>query len=113
MSKTIPKTTNLTPEACARMEAYASRRSISTSSAIRELAELGLAADALHEAHLAALESAHELFGERLAAVEERVGERIDRAQADRLDALDAKLDVVLDRLDRIRDALRAAPPKS
>lgn len=102
----IAKTTKLSAETAARIEAYAARRGLSTSSAIRELAELGLVADSLHEAHLAALDSAHELFGERLAAVEERLGARIDRAASDRLDVLDARVALVLDRIDRIRDFL-------
>jgi hypothetical protein len=108
VSQTIPKTTNLPSDTAARIEGYASRRKTSVSAAIRELAELGLAADSLHEAHLAALDSAHELFGERLAAVEERLEARITAVSGAGSAELHARIDVLLDRLDRIRDALRA-----
>jgi hypothetical protein len=113
MSKAVPKTTNLPPDVLRSIEDYAARRTLTLSAAIRGLAEIGLAVEAQAERHALAqsekFAELSDLFSDRLGSAEQRIAQTIDGAYSTEFQEANAKIGLILDRMDRLRDFLREA----
>jgi adenylosuccinate synthase len=109
MASATPKTTNLPPEVLQQIEAYATRRTLTMSAAIRALAEIGLAVEQQAERQHAQLDDLADLISERLASMEARISDKIAYAYSADFQEANAKTSLALERLDKIRDVLRDA----
>lgn len=113
MSKAVPKTTNLPPDVLKRIEEYAEQRALTLSAAIRALAEVGLAVEAQVERN-ARLQSdklaeISDVLSDRLGSAESRLSQQIESAYSTEFQEANAKIGMILERMDRLRDFLREA----